>query len=272
MPAGSKTSAASQIAFILSVLCCVAALPLASPAIAQVALRFDPAVQEIEIGDTGRLAILLDSPQDVRTLEVTVHYDAAYLASTRGEPGQGFVDSGCELYSDFDDATPGMWRAYVVILGANCWLTGPCELYKWDFDGIAEGVSSITAVDVVLYEPHQGAIEDVTLPDGTVTVVPPMGVVPASGPEVSLRAFPNPFNPRMTVEYDLPRQGRVAVAVFDPSGNLVRNLENRSMPPGRHAVVWDGRDERGLRAASGTYVIRMRTATGILDTRVTMVR
>jgi len=68
---------------------------------------------------------------------------------------------------------------------------------------------------------------------------------------------PNPFNPRTTVVFDLPRPGRVRVEVFDLKGRLVRVLADERRPAGRHSVVWDGRDDTGAAVASGTYFCRM---------------
>ncbi|MBE0566737.1 MAG: flagellar hook assembly protein FlgD, partial [Krumholzibacteria bacterium] len=35
-----------------------------------------------------------------------------------------------------------------------------------------------------------------------------------------------------------------------------------ALPAGTHEVSWDGRDERGGRAASGIYLVRLTTADG----------
>jgi hypothetical protein len=73
---------------------------------------------------------------------------------------------------------------------------------------------------------------------------------------------PNPFNPRTTVRLDLPRSETVALAVHDLSGRLVRTLWQGTMQAGRHAVVWDGLDERGQPSPSGTYLVRLVGADG----------
>jgi flagellar hook assembly protein FlgD len=40
-------------------------------------------------------------------------------------------------------------------------------------------------------------------------------------------------------------------------GQLVRTLVNRSHNVGSHETRWDGRDDRGLAAASGVYFYRI---------------
>jgi endonuclease I len=64
---------------------------------------------------------------------------------------------------------------------------------------------------------------------------------------------PNPFNPTTTVSFSLSRDAQVELLVHDVAGRLVASLAHGELPAGRHAVVWDGRDSRGLEAASGIY-------------------
>ena len=69
-----------------------------------------------------------------------------------------------------------------------------------------------------------------------------------------MQSYPNPFNPRTTIEYGVSEPGaHVRVAVYDISGRVVRMLVDDPRPAGRFTVVWDGRDERGGAVASGVY-------------------
>ncbi|MGD9549172.1 MAG: FlgD immunoglobulin-like domain containing protein, partial [Candidatus Krumholzibacteriia bacterium] len=84
-------------------------------------------------------------------------------------------------------------------------------------------------------------------------------------------AVPNPFNPTTTVAFDLPAPETVSLLVFDVKGRLVRTLLDRqTFSQGRHEVRWDGRDQAGGQAASGTYFFRLeaggrgRTTRGVL--------
>ena len=73
---------------------------------------------------------------------------------------------------------------------------------------------------------------------------------------------PNPFNPRTTIAWDLPRRGQVRIAVYDLRGRLVRTLLDGQAEAGSHRTVWDGQDRHGRAAAAGIYFVRLSGAAG----------
>jgi uncharacterized repeat protein (TIGR01451 family) len=79
---------------------------------------------------------------------------------------------------------------------------------------------------------------------------------------------PNPFRGATTIVCDLPRGGRVNLAVFDVSGRLVRTLVDGEMGPGRYQPEWDGRDGLGRSAAPGVYFVRLRAGDFLATRRV----
>lgn len=88
----------------------------------------------------------------------------------------------------------------------------------------------------------------------------PTGVEPpARRPDAFALAqnFPNPFNPRTTIRYEVPRPGPLSLQVFDARGRVVRTLIEGTHPAGYFATTWDGTDETGHRVASGLYVYRL---------------
>jgi len=70
-------------------------------------------------------------------------------------------------------------------------------------------------------------------------------------------AYPNPFNPLTTVEYALAAPGRVIIRVYNLAGRRVATLVDGPVTAGEHTAVWDGTTDRGHRAASGVYLVRM---------------
>ncbi len=82
-----------------------------------------------------------------------------------------------------------------------------------------------------------------------------LAVVPAATRLVG--AYPNPFNPRTTLAFELAAPGPAQLAIHDLTGARVRLLLDDGRPAGRHEVVWDGTDDNGRRVASGVYMARL---------------
>ncbi len=91
---------------------------------------------------------------------------------------------------------------------------------------------------------------------------PPASVHDAAPPPIArlLPPWPNPFNPRTTIAFELDVDSEVEVSLHDMRGARVAGLLSEFRPAGRHELVWDGCDEAGRRLASGVYLVRLRTA------------
>lgn len=92
----------------------------------------------------------------------------------------------------------------------------------------------------------------------------------APGPDRSfVRAYPNPFNPKVTIEYALPAGTAGELALFDLRGRRVRSFV---LDPAGSRVEWDGRDDRGRALPSGTYLVRLAGDALQGSGRVTLLR
>jgi hypothetical protein len=69
--------------------------------------------------------------------------------------------------------------------------------------------------------------------------------------------YPNPFNPKTDIRFDLPSAGKTELAVYDVKGRRVVTLLDGDMPAGSHTVSWDGRDAEGGPVSSGVYFARV---------------
>jgi hypothetical protein len=98
-------------------------------------------------------------------------------------------------------------------------------------------------------------------------------VVPRAGAANRLDpAYPNPFNPRTIIPFELAARGAVELKIFDVSGRLVRTLVEGVRGEGRHTAVWDGTDNRGASVASGVYFCKFSTGVYSATTRLALVR
>ena len=68
------------------------------------------------------------------------------------------------------------------------------------------------------------------------------------------------FRMRRVVPHRDASRSRSCLGVYRPDGTRVATLANRIFPGGAQSVLWNGRDERGVRVASGPYVYRLEAA------------
>ena len=80
--------------------------------------------------------------------------------------------------------------------------------------------------------------------------------VPDESGVAQATVFPNPFNPEVTVAFELDHSASVSVRVYDELGQRVRVLAAEAeRPAGSYQFVWDGLDQSGRLQASGTYFL-----------------
>ncbi len=71
-------------------------------------------------------------------------------------------------------------------------------------------------------------------------------------------AFPNPFNPSVTIPFTLASSQRLSIEIFDILGRRVTTLTEGLIPAGHHQVQWQGKSSSGQMVSAGTYFVRMR--------------
>jgi len=106
-----------------------------------------------------------------------------------------------------------------------------------------DGSGLVDLADVALVQQHLGHFQ------------PPTGVEQAPGLTMSLLSYPNPFNPRTTIRFELDVAGVVGLKVVDPAGRAVRSLLSGELPAGRQEVDWNGLDDEGRAVAAGVYLV-----------------
>ncbi|OLD65783.1 MAG: hypothetical protein AUI33_11365 [Ignavibacteria bacterium 13_1_40CM_2_61_4] len=82
--------------------------------------------------------------------------------------------------------------------------------------------------------------------------------------------LPNPFRNALTLRFDLPRESRVEVDLFDLSGRRLAGMPQEFRPAGRHEVRWSPSDESGLPIRAGMYFVRFRAGEFIQTRRIVL--
>jgi hypothetical protein len=71
------------------------------------------------------------------------------------------------------------------------------------------------------------------------------------------KCSPNPFTTQTSIAYALGTAGRVRLAVYSPTGQLVTSLVDAEAKPGAYQATWDGRDRFGREVGSGVYYYQL---------------
>ncbi len=80
--------------------------------------------------------------------------------------------------------------------------------------------------------------------------------------------YPNPFNPSTRITFGLPEMGRVRLDIFDLMGRHIRTLVDADLTAGMYEIVWDGRDSRGQKVATGIYLYKLQAPDALLQKKM----
>ena len=78
--------------------------------------------------------------------------------------------------------------------------------------------------------------------------------------------YPNPFNPSTSVEFSLPKESKVDIAVYNSLGQFVNRVSFNSLPAGFHTYKWEGKNDKQDALPSGLYLLRF-TAQSLTEER-----
>jgi len=81
--------------------------------------------------------------------------------------------------------------------------------------------------------------------------------IPEVEPGLMLSNYPNPFNPTTTIAYQLPKNGKVRLDIYNLKGQHVTTLVDEAKVAGSHTAIWNGTDSSGSSVASGVYLYRL---------------
>jgi|GEM_PF-3557354 len=195
-------------------------------------------------------------------------------------------------YGEVRTDSAALWELQVV----NTWW------FREDIDSISiDSEFDVFSVDTSFHQPHRIAPGDTTtIPllfsphaegeyQGYVSVwygddvhrfrfvanisgrgVPPNAVALEPEPHpifLSSYVSPNPFNSMTTINFDLPEQSEVKLAVFDLGGRAVAALLSGSTQPGHHTLAWDG-----AACNTGLYLVRLEADGKVFTSKALLIK
>ncbi len=175
------------------------------------------------------------------------NYQDAYLQQEFRKDFSGGEDS---LQFDFVLSTEsaGLMEFSSIIAGAQ-----PNWTFRFYLDGNAFTLQDDSSFSVDLPEAGEylGRVVIYNHPvDNDDLIHSPLG---------KITAYPNPFNPTVTIAFDTPVALDCAVDIFNIRGQKVATVHNGILASGKHQLLWHGTDHHGRTVASGIYFARIKT-------------
>jgi plastocyanin len=145
-------------------------------------------------------------------------------------------------------------------------------LFDWSFFG-GTGEMFTYAFETAGTYPYFCRFHEALNMLGAVTVMDQTSVPVGPASEfTAVMASPNPATGLTNVRFQLARVAEVRIDVYDLAGRRILELYRGVLPPGAHAIPWDGGDAQRFAVSSGVYVLRLEAAHGAATARVTLLR
>ena len=80
-------------------------------------------------------------------------------------------------------------------------------------------------------------------------------------------AYPNPFNPSVTLSYDVGVAQAISVEIYDINGRLVETLIDDFHGPGKYDVLWNASNK-----SSGVYFAQYTSVSSIFKQKITLIK
>lgn len=170
---------------------------------------------------------------------------------------------------EIDFSTEGRFQVW-----AYAWQGGQGQLQEVGLDETGQGVFAAEGVDsLAVIAGRSGAQGRSFLLSASYFIPTLVAELVASPRQLQLGAgYPNPFNGSAQIPFSLVAETEVELAVYNSLGQRLRLLQEGRVMPGAHQVAWDGRDQTGAQAGSGTYTVVLQAGQVRLSRRLSLVK
>lgn len=90
--------------------------------------------------------------------------------------------------------------------------------------------------------------------------------------KLSSSNYPNPFNPKTTIKYNIPEKSHVEITVHNIKGQKIKTLVNEIKNAGMNTVTWKGKDDIGNVVSSGVYFYRVKTENKTVNKKMLLLK
>ncbi len=176
-----------------------------------------------------------------------------------GELGNTVSPSGISGQITLNEGTANIQEANLVIAGTTY---HPDETGNYSVELDPETYTVTCSLEG--YEDFTQENVVVTAEEFTTLNIEMQIIVPNNDPSVNtitslIGNYPNPFNPKTQISFNLRTSGLVSIKIYDIKGQRVNTLINDVLSAGNHAIVWTGLDSNNRKVSSGIYFYRMKS-------------
>ena len=123
-------------------------------------------------------------------------------------------------------------------------------------------IHKVVSPNTILASGFWGSMAQITL--GVDDVVPKVFSIS--------NAYPNPFNPKVSIDFSIPVRTDVNIQVFDLLGRNVFTHKQDFTSPGKYRFQWNARDNIGNNVASGIYIVTIQHQKNIYKQKITFLK
>ncbi|MBN1465360.1 VWA domain-containing protein [candidate division KSB1 bacterium] len=206
-----------------------------------------------------RLAFELQNICDLSMGHFILHYDARHCAFRSAQEGHLLQPDASPVALLVEETAAGTLEvsfSRLTAVGAQAGVNGTGVLLTLDFERRdAAADLAVQVNDIDFRSPQNTQIYVKTAIDNTdhSTVQTPT--------HYALANYPNPFNSRTTIEFQVPEAGEIKIDVMNILGQPVKTIAQERFEAGSHKVVWDGVDDAGHDVVSGTFILRLQAGS-----------
>lgn len=139
------------------------------------------------------------------------------------------------------------------------------RLFLGSAESDASGLFTFHVPDIPLYNNITATATD---PDGNTSIFSQPILTGTDVQNVSITPvqfnlepnFPNPFNPKTTIHFTIPKDGHTTLSIYNLKGQWIETLIDKVLSVGEHTIVWEPED-----LTSGVYLCQLRSS-GFQDT------
>jgi hypothetical protein len=79
--------------------------------------------------------------------------------------------------------------------------------------------------------------------------------------------YPNPFNPKVNIDFFNPKNDQVSVKVYDLNGRLVSTIHEGLLNHGNYNFTWDANH-----FSSGLYIVSIQSTTSSINSKISLLK